>query len=212
MITRARLGVVAGLLTAGAVAAGCSGDSTGPVTIVAVDTIGTTAATTGILLHYISTDGPQGAWIDSIEVQVGDNDAAIDGSAFRGLLAFALPTAPDGATVRSAILHTAQCAVAGSPFTKLGAIVADHLLPTATPDSATFDTTALATGIDTIATDTTFAPLPTDVTASVDADYAAARQTTMLRLRFSLRDTNEDAISDNVTFCPSTLVIAFGKR
>jgi len=210
--TRARLVVVAGLLTAGAVvAAGCS-SSTGPPTVVAVDTLGTSPATTGVLLHYVSTDGPQWAWLDSIQPRVGDNDAAIDGSAFRGLLTFALPAAPSGASVGSAILHTAECSVVGSPFAKLGAIIADHLLPTATPDSATFDTTAIASDIATIATDTTSLAIVTDVTASVASDYAAARPATMLRFRFSLRDSNEDAISDNVTFCPSTLVVSFARR
>ncbi|HWZ59882.1 MAG TPA: hypothetical protein VNW46_12985 [Gemmatimonadaceae bacterium] len=188
--------------TLGAAALACG--TTAPVQRT---TVAATPALTGYVLAYSATNGAFRTWFGNADPIVGDNDVNVFGETMRGVIAFALPPLPAGTTLRGATLDIAQCQVSGAPFATLGVIVADHLVPTLAPDSATYDTTAIALAVATVATDSTPAPAQVLLTPSVAADYAAGNTTSMFRLRFSQRDGNGDQVADQVEFCPPTLVL-----
>ena len=190
----------------------CSSSSTkapdAPVTTTSF-TVAADSTLTGYVLAYSSTAGSFRSWFGTQSPTVGDNDQFVNGEAYRAVVTFHLPAAPAQATFKSATMAISQCQGNGSPFTSLGSVVADHLVPTAFPDSATYDTTALAANVATIATDSTTAVSTIPLTASVAADYAAGDTTSMYRFRFSIEDTNNDDVTDNVVFCPPTLTVTF---
>jgi hypothetical protein len=187
-----------------AVAVACATDSAGP-SPVHTDTVYANPALTGYVLAYTATDGPHRSWFATLNPTVGDNDFDVYGETLRGVVAFTLPALPPGVTLRGATLTIAQCQVTGTPFDSLGSLVVDHLVPTMAPDSATYDTTALAAAVATIPNASS---AQVSLLASVAADYAVGDTTTsMYRLRFSRRDGDNDQVSDNVVFCPPALTI-----
>jgi hypothetical protein len=194
------------ILMAGALATATLACSTAPSTIA---TIPATPSLTGYVLAYTATNGSFRTWFGNQSPTVGDNNTDVYGESMRAVITFALPTPPSGATLRSATLAIAQCQGAGSPFASLGDVVADHLVPTPAPDSATYDTTAMATAVATIAADSSLATAQVALTSSVAADYAAGSTTSMYRLRFSTRDNNGGEVTDDVVFCPPTLTLTF---
>jgi hypothetical protein len=186
---------------------GCgSNHSTDPIATGA-DTVTATTALTGYILAYdcTGTCTNHRTWFGNDTATVGDNNTDVFPSSMRAVITFALPTLPTGATFRTATLDMVQCRVDSNPFTALGVVIADHLVPTATPDSATYDTTALADSVATVATAPTTTPVAIPLTSSVEADYTAGHATTMYRLRFDLRDYDNQEVSKNVAFCGPTV-------
>jgi hypothetical protein len=196
-------------IVAGATACG-SNHSTAPDPV-GVDSVAATAALTGYILAYDCTGACTNhrTWFGHDTATVGDNNTDVFPSSMRAVITFPLPTLPTGATLRAATLDMVQCRVDSNPFTTLGVVVADHLVPTTTPDSATYDTTALADSVATVATAPTTTPAAIPLTSSVEADYTAGTATTMYRLRFDLRDYDNQEVSKNVAFCEPTLVITY---
>jgi hypothetical protein len=200
---------------AAGLALACGSDGTGgatappppPPPVLHTDTVAATPALTGYVLAYTSIGvggGAHRSWFGAVNPMVGDNDAETLGSTMRGVIGFRLPTLPAGDTFRTAMLTMVQCQMNGTPFDSLGSVVADHLAPTAAPDSATYDTAAVATTVATI----TNGPLTNvALTTSVAADYAAGDTTSIFRLRFTPRESDGDDIDDNVAYCSPTLVI-----
>jgi hypothetical protein len=175
------------------------------------DTVATIANLTGYIyaVNGIGSQHYQRAWYATDTAVVGDNNGNANPSAYRGVIAFTLPSLPSGATLSAATLAIIPCAIAGNPFHTLGNIVADHLVATTAPDSATYDTTAIATSVATILTDSSLAPDTAALTTSVAADYTAGASTSMYRLRFSTADYDASDSTKSVAFCPPHLIITY---
>jgi hypothetical protein len=202
--------LTAALLAGAAVACGSKHPTTPPPT--GVDTVAATPTLSGYLYETFCTGLCQPetrGWYATDTAIVGDNNYTANPSAYRGLITFALPSLPTGAHLAGAALAITPCAISGNPFTTLGTIVADHVVPTAAPDSATFDTTAIATNVATIATDSSLAPLTVSLDSSVAADYATSATTSMYRLRFSTENYDTSDSSKYVAFCPAHLLITY---
>jgi len=194
------------ILMAGALVAPMLACSSAPLTIA---TVPASPSLTGYVLAYTATNGSFRTWFGNQSPTVGDNNTNVFGESMRAVITFALPAPPTNATLRSATLAIAQCQTTGAPFASLGDVVADHLVPTSAPDSATYDTTAMATAVATIAADSSLLTAKVALTSSVAADYAAGNTTSMYRLRFSTRDNNGGEVTDDVVFCPPTLTLTF---
>jgi hypothetical protein len=188
-----------------------SNHSTAPSLVLAADTATASPPVTGYVLATagVGSAAPQRTWIANDSATVGDNNGTVYPSSMRGVISFTLPTLPGGATFHAAFLDITQCQIDSNPFDSLGTIVADHLFPTGAPDSATYDTTAIANAVATVATAPTTTPASISLTASVGADYAAGRTTSQYRLRFSIQDTDTDPVTKRVVFCPPTLVVTY---
>jgi hypothetical protein len=196
------------ILMAGALVAPMLACSSAPLTIA---TVPASPSLTGYVLAYTATNGSFRTWFGNQSPTVGDNNTNVFGESMRAVITFALPAPPTNATLRSATLAIAQCQGTGAPFASLGDVVADHLVPTFPPDSATYDTTAMATAVATIAADSSLLTAHISLKSSVAADYAAGNTTSMFRLRFSTRDNNGGEVTDNVVFCPPTLTLTFAQ-
>jgi hypothetical protein len=208
--------LAAALLATAAV--GCNSDSSGntmsppPVTTVS-DTVSTVANLTGYIyaVNGVGTQQYHRTWYATDTAYVGDNNGNADPSAYRGVLAFTLPPLPAGAKIVAATLTTIPCSITGNPFGTLGVVLADHLVATAAPDSATFDTTAIANNVATVLTSPVVRTDSASLTASVAADYAANATTSMYRLHFSIEDTDADETSKYVELCTSQLIVTYGR-
>lgn len=207
MRTRA---LTAALLASATVACGSHDHPTTPVPT-GSDTVGTIANLTGYLytVNGIGLQNYHVTWYDTDTAVVGDNNGNATPTSYRGVIAFALPALPSGATLSAATLAITPCAITGNPFRSLGNIVADHLVATTAPDSATYDTTALATNVATILTDSSLAPDTAALTTSVAADYTAGAAHSMYRLRFSIQDYDAVDSTKSVAFCPPHLIITY---
>ena len=165
--------LLAGIAATASLAAGlaCSSSTkNSPSAPVSTYTVAADSTLTGYVLAYTSTAGAFRTWFGTQYPIVGDNDGFVNNESYRAVVAFPLPTPPAHATLRSATMAISQCQGTGAPFGSLGAVVADHLVPTALPDSATYDTTAMATNVATIATDSTTAVSTIPLTSSIAAD------------------------------------------
>jgi hypothetical protein len=188
-----------------------SNHATAPGLVLVADTATATPTLTGYVLATagVGQAAPQRTWIGNDTATVGDNNGTVYGSSLRAVISFSLPTLPAGATFHGATLDIAQCQIDSNPFDSLGTVVADHLFPTAAPDSATYDTTAMAETVATVATAPTTTLATVSLTTSVAADYAAGHTTSQYRLRFSIQDTDTDPVTKAVVFCPPTLVVTY---
>ena len=117
---------------------------------------------------------------------------------YRGTLGFDLTKIPSGASVTQATLTVTQCNVGGNPFGALGALVVDHIDLTAGLTDAAFSGETLESNIGTLSSTPAIGARTLDLTAQVQADMAAHRRVTGYRLRFSIRDTNNDSVTDFV--------------
>lgn len=203
--------VVAALAGAIAVSDSCSPDhvfTQGPPDSLSV---ATTANLTGYIyaVNGVGTQEYHRTWYATDTAIVGDNNGYADPSSYRAVIAFTLPALPAGAAFFGAHLSITACNITNNPFNTLGIMVADHLVPTTAPDSATYDTTAITDSAGTILEDSSFAPQTVSLTTSVAADYAAGAATSMYRLRFGTMDTDGDDVSKYVVFCPPHLIITY---
>lgn len=204
----ARLLLVSAALSA---TVACGTNHTTAPTPTGADTVAATASLTGYILadSGVGSAGYHRTWNGNDTATVGDNNAYVFPSSMRAVITFALPPLPSGATLKSAVLDLTQCRADSNPFPTLGVIVADHLVPTAHPDSATYDTTAIADSVATVATAPTTTPAAIPLTSSVQADYTAGHTTTMVRLRFNLHDVDNEDVSKNVAFCQPALILTY---
>jgi hypothetical protein len=177
-------------------AAGCGKSSTGPGAT-NPDSLSSVAGLTGYLFfNPIDRFGFNG----NIEAQVGDVDAMFPGETLRGLVTFDLNELPKGSTVTQATIQMDQCLVEGNPYGSLGAIVLDHLLPKLVQDSASYDTTALASNVATIAGDSTVGLKTADVTSSVEYDRTIGDTLSQFRMHYSIEDGNNNGVTDLAVF------------
>ena len=130
----------------------------------------------------------------------GDYEHNNPGVGYRQFFSFGLADIPDGATIVSASLELFQTNDYGSPFTDLGNVVVDHLDYGATLDGDDYDMLALTANIGTLSVNTTEGYKILDVTTYVQTDSAAARDYSQYRLRFSVRDNDNDGARDSVSF------------
>ena len=130
----------------------------------------------------------------------GDFEHSQPGVGYRQFFSFGLADIPDGATIISASLELFQTNYHGSPLTDLGNVVVDHLDYGTTLDGADYNMPALASNIGTLSDSTTEEYKILDVTTYVQMDYAAARDYSQYRVRFSLQDNDDDGARDSVSF------------
>lgn len=131
----------------------------------------------------------------------GDNNANPSGGGpYRAFLTFSL-SLPSGAAVTSAVLHLRQANVAGNPYTDLGTVLVEHVdYGASAPFKTNFAQAALDATGGTLSANSTLEDKALDVTASVQADLAAARTRSQFRLRFTPLDGNADGQDDLATF------------
>lgn len=127
---------------------------------------------------------------------------------FRVFASFQLPMLPTGATLEAALLSGVQEATAGSPYTKLGNLKAQHV-NFAQFDANTFAATPLGNVIGDFSTSLTVETKTIGVTAQVVDDYAnsAARGgRSQYRLEFPL-GTNNDGVRDFAYFTRTSFTL-----
>jgi hypothetical protein len=122
-----------------------------------------------------------------------------DDSSVRALVTFDLPVFPPGTEILSATLHSSVSSSDEGLFAAMGPVVLDHVDSTLGV-VASRDAVALLSAFVVLATDGTAGPRDVDVTAAVQADVAAGRTSTRLRLRHQAGDTNGDGLGDFTRF------------
>ena len=130
----------------------------------------------------------------------GDYENSNPNVGYRQFFSFGLADIPDGATIVSASLELFQTNYYGSPLTDLGNVVVDHLDYGATLDGGDYDMLALTSNIGTLSDNTTEEYKILDVTTYVQTDFAAARDYSQYRVRFSVQDNDNDGARDSVSF------------
>lgn len=129
-------------------------------------------------------------------VIVGDDTADTRAHGFYRFVHAAIPA---GATILSASFAPYQFQVNGSPYSSLGfsgGLLVDHVDLGADLDASDYASVPLAI-LGTISTSTAIGYLALDVTAEVQVDVDAGRDTTDFRLRFFI-DSNFDNTADSV--------------
>lgn len=170
---------------------------------------GSTAPAT--MYRYIPGDGTQIGWIRSggsapsitfvANPIVGDLDSTIHAPAgFRAVYGFSLATVPAGAHITLATLKISVCGSVGSPITKLGDAIVDHIMFAVPFDSTAYAGGTLAPDIGALATDLLGHPGAVDATASVASDVAAGRPYSQYRVRMANLDSNNDGHDDILYF------------
>lgn len=154
-------------------------------------------------------EGGQAVTQSTVAGTPGTGDAGPAGSARRQFFSFDLSTLPAGATVESALLSLYQARVDGTPYATHGAVVVDHLVYD-TLDPSDFHLPSLGTALDTLSADPALALRVLDVTAAVQADRAAGRARTQLRLRWSALDRDGDGTDDQAAFADADDALGTG--
>lgn len=163
--------------------AGCGGSGGGPASIE---------------LQLAGTAAREGQVLSSGGVLAGNAIIVGDGAinqVLRGFISFDLSPLPAGATLVSASLQISQFLVIGTPYSDLGAMVADHVDLGAGLNSADFGAVPILSAVATLFTTPALGTSTVDVTESVRDDLANARTRTEFRLRFAVA-TNGDAGQD----------------
>lgn len=183
---------------AGLAVAACStsGNGVGPSNLMRTDTVMVAADQTGFVQ---AGAGDQAFAAPGSDVRVGDDAARDPFIDVRGLIGFDLSTLPAGIHIESATLVATQCGVAGSPF-DLGNVVVDHVSYAVPFDTTAFASTAIASVIGTLSTDTTLGTRSMTVTSSVANDVSAGRKTSQYRLHMSTTNQAGNGPSNQVIF------------
>lgn len=137
----------------------------------------------------------------------GVGDSNFSNTFFRMFASFQLPTLPTGATVEHAQLLGTQESVTGTPYSKLGALKAQHV-NFAGFDANTFSATPIAS-IGEYSVDPTLATKMIDVTSRVVDDYANAAARggrSQYRLEYP-GGTNNDGVRDIAFFTRTAFVL-----
>jgi hypothetical protein len=183
----------------------CGSSTSGPTTRTVIDTVIVADTITGDstlegFLGHVGVHYNIGPVSTGEGIFLGDADAGANGLSYHAFVGFDLPARVDTGTIQHAVLALTQCAVFGSPFSKLGSVIVDHVDFGATPDTSLYYSTPLAADIGTLSADSTLGTKQLDVAASVANDVTNGRTHSEYRLRFSLLDDNLDGVSDYVYF------------
>ena len=135
----------------------------------------------------------------------GDSDFFMNGLSQRQLFSFDLSSLPAGARIESATLELYQSRVAGDPYGKLGNVIVDHLAYGSSLDASDYSGGTLQGAIGTLSTSPTVEYKSVDVTTAVEGDRGAGRTLAQFRLRFSVRDSNQDRATDLAFFSDAEL-------
>jgi hypothetical protein len=166
-----------------------------PLSALIVDTIVSTASLDG----WVQSDGFANA--DRGGPGTGDLDSrAAGGLGERQFYSFDLSSLPPTAQVTSAVVRLFQATVIGSPYGSLGNVVVDHLDYGTSLDGSDYNLAALLADVGTLSTDAVIQYKTLDVTARVQADRSAGRPRSQFRLRFSIRDSNNNGVDDDALF------------
>jgi hypothetical protein len=82
----------------------------------------------------------------------------------------------------------------------LGNVIVDHLDYGTSLDGSDYNLAALLANAGTLSTDATIQYKTLDVTALVQADRSASRPRSQFRLRFSIRDSDNNGVDDFAAF------------
>lgn len=150
---------------------------------------------------YVKNTGDVYTQANALLIRVGDYTNNSDYA--RGFVSFPISGLPAGATILEANLYIGQEAVNGNPFADLGGQVrVDHMDLGAALDAGDFwiaSASVITNSIGVISLDPTLEQKGVVVTAEVQADYAAARNNSEFRFRFSPSKSN-DGEADDVRF------------
>lgn len=151
---------------------------------------------TGSLDGYMRSDGNGATAGTPITGDLEGAGPTLANIGYRQFYSFDLSAIPPGSAIVSATLHVFQAAVGGEPYTDLGNVIVDHVDYGTTLDFAAYNAAPLTGNVGTLMNDATLAYRTLAVTARVQADLTAGRARSQYRLRFSLRDANNDLQSD----------------
>ena len=137
------------------------------------------------------------------DIQIGNSSASALRPISRGFLGFDLSQLPAGAVIDSAELVVYQLATGlGDPYGHLGpGLMVDHIDLGGALREQHFDVAALASGL-VLSTNALEGPKQVSVRAAVEADVAAGRTQTRLRLRMQ-DDLDLSHISNDYTYFAS---------
>jgi hypothetical protein len=189
---------VISVIAAAAVAglAGCNSVTTAPGTTT-IDTIGVFAPYSGTMTYTLGVTN----FYAATEIGVGDLDATNPNVTERGIVSFYVQTLEGDTDVQSAVLRLDECFVSGAPFSSLGdSILLERLLPPGLPPAGYQYTGIADKGFGPITTSPDTGYVYDTVTSAVAADLADSAVFSQFRLRFSVRDGNNNGISDFVDF------------
>jgi hypothetical protein len=172
-----------------AITVACHSSPAGPSTSV---TFNSTASLDG----WVQSDGV--AVANQGGPLVGDLDDVAPGVGYRQFYSFDLSTIPAGSHIVSATLRLYQAVASQASYTKLGTLIVDRVDLGAALDSTDYNAVALKANIGTLSTTTTIEYKTLDVTAAVQADVDTSRGKSQFRVRFSLKDSNNDGVRDYV--------------
>ncbi len=130
----------------------------------------------------------------------GDQDAIAPGIGTRQIFSFDISTLPAGITISSATLQLYQATVTGQPYTVLGNVTVDHVDIGSSLQASDYNGGTLSTAIGNISTSPAIGYQTLNVLAAVTNDVASGRKMSQYRVRFTLRDSNNDGANDNVQF------------
>lgn len=139
----------------------------------------------------------------------GTGDFGQGAQSRRQFLSFDLAPLPAGTTVQSAVLSVYQARVDGTPYASHGVVVVDHLVY-GTLDSADYDRPAMTSALGTLSSSPSLALRVLDLTSAVQADLAAGRTRTQVRLRWNALDRNGDATDDQACFADADDALGTG--
>lgn len=177
------------VIVAIAFAAACSDNPVTPSTTV---TLNSTASLDG----WVQSDGVANA--NAGGPLVGDFEQFSPGVGYRQFYSFDISTIPAGAHIVSATLRLYQAVVVGSPYVNLGNLIVDRVDIGAALDGVDFNAAPLTANLGTLSTNATIEYKTLDVSTAVQADLGASRSKSQFRIRFSLRDFNNDGLRDLV--------------
>jgi hypothetical protein len=201
--SKRRFLLAATVAAAGFVLAACPGTdrmTAPPGNQIVTDTLSAVVMATGSVVKGELTAVPAQAY-PGADIQVGDLDGNINGTAVRGQIGFDLSGLPQGIQIQGAELTAQQCAVNGFPFTGgLGNVIIRHMTYAVPFDTTVFFKQALDSTVDTLTTTTALGIRSLIVTNMVTSDIAVGRPASQFQLQMSDEDVNGDGVSDNVVF------------
>lgn len=159
-----------------------------------------------LLTATLPSEASRDGWVDLHGVWSADGansgglgDSTFGFSARRQFFSFDFGSLPADATILSAVLRLYQEEVAGSPYSTLGAVIADHL-DYGDLDGFDYDLPALLENVGTLSSDAAIGWRTLDLSSAVRADLSSGRPRTQVRLRWSLQDSDGDFEADQARF------------
>jgi hypothetical protein len=158
-----------------------------------VDTLPVVPSLTGFVTNH-------GAVSANTNPTAGDFDQLDTNRIARGFVTFDLSGVPAGVTLKTANMRLYQRTITGDPYLDHGSIVIDHVLLGPTLDDLDYLATALDTSFAVVAADQSPGIKLVNILSAVRADLTGGRASSQFRLRFSVKEGNNNGIDDNVVF------------